>query len=190
MPHSPLLRTTTIALAAVLLFAALFALQCGARRFSDRRTTLADIYAELGAGLRDAGVLPLGSLGEMRAGLALLGAGELSAEPGAGDDSGAYTALGGTWHVYANPGGVSWIELDPRSWRQLPRATVGQALKRIAGMNFYAQAGAYRKQQGLRSLPLDFTFAVSAGSAQYQITPLFEDDVCVMLRIAPPPPKI
>jgi hypothetical protein len=190
MRLAPPLRTTTIALAAVLIFAALFALQCAARRFNDRRTTVQDIYTQLAEGLRDAKVLPLGSIGEMQAGLALLGAGELQAQPGAGDSGGTYTALNGGWRVYAGPEGVSWIEIDPRTWRLLPRATVGAALKRIAAMDFYAQAGSYRRMQGLRSLPLEFAFGASAGSATYEITPLFEDGACVMLRLAPPPPKI
>lgn len=194
MYHGPPLRSSMLAIAAVLLFAALLGLQYAARRFTTRHITLQDTYNELGQGLHAAGVLPLGSLGEMRAGLALLGAGELDAEAaagaGAGNGAGTYAALAGAWRVFTSPSGVSWIEADPRSWRQLPRGAVSRALKRIAAQDFYAQSAAYKRQQGLRNLPVDFAFSIAVAGVEYVITPLFEDDKCVLLRITPPPPKI
>jgi hypothetical protein len=183
MPLRPPVRFASITIAAVLIFTALIALQCAAQRFAQRRTTVQDVYAQLARAFTDAGVLPLGSLGEMRAGLSLLGAGELTALAGVPENVGAYGALDGRVRVFTGERGVVWIELEPAIWSKLPRDKAALTLKRIAHLDFYAQAGSARKAQGLRQLPQNFTFRVNGGAEQYDIAPLFEDDKCVTLRI-------
>lgn len=183
MPLAPPVRFTPIAIAAVLLFAALIGLQCASQRLADRRSTVQDIYAQLAGALTDAGVLPLGSSGEMQAGLRLLGAGELTMLPGARAGTGSYSALNGLIHVYTNTNGVAWIELAPAAGRKLPRGVAADALQRIARLGYYTQAQSVRRAQGLRQAPSDFTFRVNGGSEQYEIAPLFDGETCTNLRI-------
>jgi hypothetical protein len=176
-------RLASAAIAAVLIFAALITLQCASQRLTARRVTLQDSYAQLADALTAAGVLPLGSLEQMRAGLNLLGAGELAPLPGMRDGTGAYNTVDGAVRVYTNDRGVAWLELKPAIWRKLPRGMASAALKRIAGLDYYAQAQSVRRAQGLRQAPSDLFFRVNGGIEEYDIAPLFTDGKCATLRI-------
>jgi hypothetical protein len=183
MQLRPPARITPIVIAAALIFIALITLQCASQRLSDSRTTVQDKYEQLARVLTTAGVLPLGSLGQMRAGLNLLGAGELTPLPGVPETVSAYGALDGAVRVYAGDSGVVIVELDSAVWRRLPRGDAAASLKRIARLGYYAQAQSVRRARGLRQPPSDFSFRVNGGSEQYDIIPLFDDDKCTTLRI-------
>jgi hypothetical protein len=176
-------RSPTLAAFIVAIFVALFLLQFAASRLGESRSSAATAYSALGQALHDGAVLPLGSLDEMRAALRTSGAGEMLPDP---QRINSFIAVNGSWHFYIHESSVLWLEINPQQWQDFPRGAIAQALKRISRADYYTQAQAARRAQGLRVAPDNFSFAVSSGGQDFEMTPVFEAERCVLVRISRP----
>lgn len=178
-----LARLPALAAFVAALFVALILLQFAVNRLGESRSNAATAYSQLGQALQDISMLPLGSLDGMRAALESTGAGEMQPDP---QRINSYVALDGRCHFYVHEANVLWMELNPQEWRGFPQQSIAQALKRIARADYYAQAQAARRTQGLRAAPDNFNFTVNISGEDFEMTPVFDADRCVLVRISRP----
>lgn len=75
------------------------------------------------------------------------------------------------------------VELKPQHWRELPPGPLRDALRKIARAPLTAQQDSAAASRSQPSSPV-FSFRESFGGASYEVTPIFEQDICVRLMIS------
>jgi hypothetical protein len=75
------------------------------------------------------------------------------------------------------------VELKAQHWRELPPGPLRDALRKIARAPLAIQRNSAEAISSQPSSPV-FSFSESYSGARYEVTPIFEQDVCVTLMIS------
>ena len=75
------------------------------------------------------------------------------------------------------------VELKPQQWRELPPGPLRDALRKIARTPLTVQQKSAAATRTEPASPV-FSFSENFGGTTYEVTPIFEQDVCIMLMIS------